>query len=80
MFECLEEKYIKDLVKTYSEFIGFLIKSFTEKNAENEATDDKYEDDEDDDALIMMKYLQDIISIIGTLYAPLCCFTVYRHG
>jgi hypothetical protein len=39
----LEEKHTKDLLKTYSKFIGSLIK--------------KDEDDEDDDALIIMKDL-----------------------
>jgi HSP90 family molecular chaperone len=80
MSEYLEEKCVKDLVKTYSEFIGFPIKSYTEKTTENEVTNDNDKDDEDDDASTMIQYLQNFISIIGTLYTPLCCFTVYRHG
>merc|ERR1712137_1530187 len=49
MSEYLEEKRVKDLVKTHSEFIGFPIKLYTEKTTENEVTDDEDEDDDEDD-------------------------------
>merc|ERR1712238_371024 len=47
MSEYLEEKKVKELVKTHSEFIGFPIKFYTEKTTEKEVTDD--DDDEEDE-------------------------------
>jgi len=47
MSEYIEEKRMKDLVKTHSEFIGFPIRLYTEKTTEKEVTDD--EDDENDE-------------------------------
>jgi molecular chaperone HtpG len=49
MAEYLEEKRVKDLVKTHSEVIGFPINLYTAKTTEKEVTDDDDDEDDDDD-------------------------------
>ena len=48
MLEYLEEQKLKDLVKKHSEFIGFPIKLYVEKEESKEVTDDEADDDVED--------------------------------
>jgi molecular chaperone HtpG len=46
--EFLEEKKLKDLIKTHSEFISFPIELLVEKTKEEEVSDDDSDEEEGD--------------------------------
>jgi len=52
MMEYLEEKRLKELVKKHSEFIGFPIKLYVEKETEKQVTDDDEEEVDEDKPVV----------------------------
>ena len=63
MQEYLEERRLKDLVKKHSEFIGFPIRLYCEKEEEKEVTDDEEEEaeKEDEDKPKKMKSMKEAV-------------------